>query len=146
MIQRLRLLPDHGVVLIEPGGPLSENDFVRLREMVDPWIHAHGFLQGVVIHADKFPGWENFSSLVEHFKFLVGHEPKVRRVAIAVNGLVPAILAKVADFFVQAELREFSYDRRDDAIAWASGADEKEKARIKSDHDAHARWNTIPGV
>jgi hypothetical protein len=85
---------------------------------VDPWIAQHGELQGMVIHAKGFPGWENLGGLVQHFHFLQGHHDKIKRVAVAMDGYLPSLMAKIGDQFVHAEIKAFHYDQIEEAIDW----------------------------
>lgn len=119
---RVDLQADKGVVIVEPKGALSGEDFDRLAAIVDPWLEEHQMLHGVVIHIRKFPGWENFGSLLRHIQFVRGHHKNVERVAIAGGGLAVEILPRVASHFVKAEVKSFDYESLDRAVAWAAGA------------------------
>lgn len=59
--------------------------------------------------------------LVRHLRFVRDHHRKVRRVALAVDGKLAELAQKLADHFVDAELKQFPYDQLDEAVAWASG-------------------------
>jgi len=115
-----RLLPESGVLVIEPTGPLRADDFDALALVVDPWIEAHGHLRGLVVHARAFPGWDSLGSVFRHLRFVRDHHRRIHRVALCVDGQVAVLAPKVAEHFVKAELRHFDYDQLDLAIAWAS--------------------------
>lgn len=116
-----RLLPEAGVLVVEPDRPLRGEDFDALAMTVDPWIEAHGELRGLVVHAREFPGWENLGSLVRHLRFVRDHHCSVRRVALSAGGQLATLAPGLAEHFVKAELRHFGYEELDRAIAWASG-------------------------
>jgi hypothetical protein len=118
----VELKANEGVVVVEPKGPLSATDFDRLAAKVDPWLDAHFMLHGVVVHAKKFPGWENLGGLLKHFQFVRGHQDRVERVAVAVDGTMAQVLPKIATHFVRAEVKAFGYDALDSAVAWAAGS------------------------
>jgi SpoIIAA-like len=120
-----RLLPEAGVLIVEPKGALKAEDFDAVALAVDPWIEAHGALRGLVVHAREFPGWENFGSFLRHLRFVRDHHRKVRRVALAADGKVAELIPKLADHFVNAELKQFAYDQFENAIAWASARGEE---------------------
>jgi hypothetical protein len=108
------------VLVIEPHGQLRAEDFDALDTAADSWIEsADGALEGVVVHARTLPGWENLGSLLRHVRFVRDHHRKIRRVALAVDGPVAQIAPALLDHFVQAELKQFSADDLDPAIAWA---------------------------
>jgi SpoIIAA-like len=116
-----RLVPERGVLVIEVKHALSAQDFDALALAVDPWIESHGGLQGVVIHARAFPGWENLGSLIRHVRFVRDHHTKIKRLALAVDGKLAGLAPRIAEHFVRAEIRVFPSDQLDGAVAWAAG-------------------------
>jgi hypothetical protein len=115
-----RMLPDRGVLVIEPHGRLRAEDFDSIEAAADAWIETgDGSLRGVVVHAREFPGWENLGSLLRHIRFVREHHRKIRRVALAVDGTVAQIAPALVDHFVQAELKQFGADDLEPAIVWA---------------------------
>ncbi len=114
-----RMLSDVGVLLVEPKGPLRAADFDGLALVVDPWIASHGDLNGLVLHAADFPGWENLGSFMRHIRFIQDHHRKIRKVALAADSKLANIVPRIAEHFVEAEIRHFGYDELDQAIAWA---------------------------
>lgn len=121
----VRLLPESGVIVVEVKQALRAQDFDALAFTADDWIEAHGNLQGLVIHAREFPGWENFASLVRHVRFVRDHHRRVRRVALAVDSTLASLAPRIAEHFVQAEVKSFAYDQLDTAITWAGGLNTK---------------------
>ena len=114
-------LRDDGVLIVYPHGPLRTRDFDKLAELVDPWINAKHELQGIVINVEKFPGWENLKGFISHIKFVGSHERKVRRVALAVDGLLPEFMAQFTKHFIKAEVKQFAFSNLEGAILWARG-------------------------
>ncbi|MFZ3214736.1 MAG: STAS/SEC14 domain-containing protein [Candidatus Acidiferrales bacterium] len=116
-----RLLPESGVIVVEVKQPLRAQDFEALALTADAWIEAHGELQGLVIHAREFPGWENLGSFFRHLRFVRDHQRKVRKIALAVDSKLASLMPTIAEHFVQAEIKSFAYSELDSAIAWATG-------------------------
>jgi hypothetical protein len=114
-----RLVPETGVLVVEVRQALRAQDFDALAATADQWIDAHGDLAGIVIHARSFPGWENLGGLIRHIRFLRDHHRRVRRVALASDSKLADVAPKLAEHFVQAEVRRFGYDELDAAIGWA---------------------------
>jgi hypothetical protein len=114
-----RLLADLGVLVVEPTQPLRAEDFDALAATVDPWIEVQGRLRGIVVHPRGFPGWENLGSFLRHMRFIRDHHRTVGRIAVAADGRLADFGPALADTFVEAELKRFTYDQLDDAIAWA---------------------------
>jgi hypothetical protein len=115
-----RMLPERGVLVVEPHGRLRAEDFDALDAAADGWIEsADGSLRGLVVHARQFPGWDNLGSLLRHVRFVRDHHRKIRRVALAVDGAAAQIVPALIDHFVQAELKQFGADDLEPAIVWA---------------------------
>jgi len=107
-----------GILTVQPQGTLEESDFERLRLLVDPYIREHGTLNGVLIFSPAFPGWEDFGAMLSHLYFIEDHQRKIRRVAAVGDSAMVSLLPKLADWFVDAEVRSFDYGERDVAEAW----------------------------
>ncbi len=75
------LLTETGILIVRPKGPLAASDFAALSVDADAYIEAHGALNGLMICAEEFPGWENLDGAVSHFKFVRDHHSKISKVA-----------------------------------------------------------------
>lgn len=114
----VKLLRKEGILVVSPVDRLQSTDFEQLRLLADPYIEEHGGLNGLLIEADSFPGWKDFSSMLSHFKFLKNYEKKIARVAAVTDNGFLAILPAVANYFAAAEVRHFDYHERDKALSW----------------------------
>jgi hypothetical protein len=124
-----RMMPERGVLLIEPHGRLRAEDFDALDAAAYAWIEsADRSLRGVVVHARQFPGWENLGSLLRHVRFVRDQHRKIRRVALAVDGAVAQIAPALVDHFVHAELKQFGADDLEPAIVWAGAKAPRERS------------------
>lgn len=115
-----RLIPECDVIVVEVFEPLRARDFETLSTTADAWIETHGGLHGIVVHARKFPGWENVTSFLSHVRFVRDHHRKVERVALAADSKLASLLPRLAEHFVDADVKSFAYDELDEAIAWAA--------------------------
>lgn len=123
-----RILPESGLIVVEVTEPLRGQDFDALAVTADTWLETHDAVQGIVIHAREFPGWENLGSLLRHVRFVRDHHRKVRRVALAADSKLADLAPRLAEHFVQAEVKGFGYDELDRAMAWAGSAGERPAA------------------
>lgn len=112
------LLRDDGILVVSLVDRLESIDFDQLRLLADPYIEKHGDLNGLLIDAESFPGWENFSSLLSHIHFARQYQERIERVAAVTDNNFIAILPKVSDYFASAEVRSFAYQDRDKALNW----------------------------
>ena len=106
------------ILIIEPAGPLESRDFERLVEEVDPYIAENGKLDGLMIYAKSFPGWDSFAAFLSHMKFVRNHHQKIKKIAAVTDSSFLSIMPQVANHFVQAEVRHFDYDDKDAALNW----------------------------
>lgn len=129
----LQTLPEHAgithritvgagaaIVVVEATGPLRVQDFDALAMTIDSWLEHHAELQGLVLHAHAFPGWENLRALIKHLRFVRDHHRAIAKVALAVDGTLAQLAPHVATHFVHAEVRHFDYDQLDNAVSWAA--------------------------
>jgi hypothetical protein len=130
-----RLIPESGVIVVEVKEALRAQDFDALAFTADAWIEAHGSLQGLVIHAREFPGWENLGSFLRHVRFVRDHHRKVKRIALAADAKLASLAPKIAEHFIQAEVKSFGYDELDTAIAWAGDLATRSAASSRSASD-----------
>jgi SpoIIAA-like len=115
------LIADSGVLIVRPKGPLSESDFAALSAEADAYIQNHGALKGLMIEAEKFPGWENLDGFISHFKFIRGHIKNIGKIAFVSDSDVLALLPRLASFFVSADVRHFKDGEKQAALAWIVG-------------------------
>jgi 6-phosphogluconolactonase len=118
---QFELMPDKGILMVTPTGPLERADFEKLAQAVDPFIEAQGKLNGLMICVESFPGWKDFGALLSHLKFVKDHHRHILRVAAVTDSGFLSILPLVAKHFVRAEVRHFDYQDKDKALAWLDG-------------------------
>jgi hypothetical protein len=120
-----KIIPDQGVLLVEPHGKLAAEDFDALATTADAWIDVSGgALEGIVVHAHEFPGWKNLGGMLRHLRFVRDHHRKVHRIALAVDGKLAEVAPSLAEHFVTAEIEHFDADDLNRAISWAGGHDQ----------------------
>jgi hypothetical protein len=112
------LIEEQGVVILEPKGELEAADFERLSTEVDPYIETTGGLNGIMVVAEHFPGWDDFAALTSHIRFVREHHRKIRRVALVTADRLVSALPRFASRFVDAEVRAFPVEGRDEALLW----------------------------
>jgi len=121
---KFELLKDAGLLIVEPRGALTAEDFRAISQTVDPYITDNGKLTGLLIDAPSFPGWESFSALVAHMKFVREHHQKIDRVAVVTDSKILAIAPMIAEHFAHPEFKVFDGKQRADALAWLQGSTE----------------------
>lgn len=109
------------LAILTPQGTLSEADFAAARRIIDPLIAQAGGLKGIIIHAERFPGWDSLSAMMSHLQFVHDHHRKLDKVAIATDSPIGSALQGLAQHFIAAQVRSFAYDELAQAKAWISG-------------------------
>ena len=112
------LLSDRGILILKPEGALRAEDFTALAAAVDPYIEQNGKLNGLMIDAPSFPGWDSFAALLSHLRFVRDHHRQVERIAVVTDSALLAAAPKIASHFVSAKLRTFDPTARAEALSW----------------------------
>ncbi len=112
-----------GIAILEPDGELSESDFISAAKIIDPYIENIGKLRGIIIHVQSFPGWDSFSSLIAHLKFVREHHKKVSRIAFATDSPIGSFAENVASHFVNAEIKNFEFGELETSKKWILDSD-----------------------
>jgi len=115
------LLAEQGILVVEPQGALSREDFASLAREVDPYLEDAGTLRGLLIQSERFPGWQDFGALVAHLRFVRDHHRRVRRIAAVTDSTFLSAAPRIAEHFVSAEVRHFPFEQREAALAWLLG-------------------------
>ncbi len=111
-------ITESGVLIVQPSGPLTKDDFDSLVRKADPWIEEHGLLQGLLIDAPGFSGWKNFAGLQSHLRFVRDHHRDIARVAMASDSAFLTALPVLARHFVKAEIQRFEAGDTEKAMRW----------------------------
>jgi hypothetical protein len=114
------LMKDEGVLILEPKGELEAADFERLGSDVDPFIEESGGLNGLLIVAEHFPGWDDFAALSSHIRFVREHHSKIKRVGFVTADRMLSAVPRFSSRFVDAEVKAFPMDQRDAALLWVA--------------------------
>tara|TARA_R110002126_G_scaffold137603_3_gene282047 strand:+ start:513 stop:878 length:366 start_codon:yes stop_codon:yes gene_type:complete len=114
----ITLDPENAIVMLEPHGTLSEEDFRRVRAAVDPFIELHQGLRGMIIHVHSFPGWDSFSAMISHLTFVHNHHKKVKRIAVASDSNLGNVAEALGSHLIAAEIKSFKFDQLSKAQGW----------------------------
>lgn len=115
------LNPATGVLTLRPESALQKSDFAELGKAVDPQIAEHGDLNGLIIEAPHFPGWDSFGALVTHLRFVRDHHKHVRKIAVVTDSPLGDVAEHLTSHFVAAEIKHFPAGDIDEAKAWIGG-------------------------
>lgn len=116
------ILKLEGILILKPNAPLSKEDFSGLSAAVDSYLFDHARLQGVLIHAKAFPGWENFGGFTAHMHFVSEHHKKVRRVAVVTDSQLAGLAESLGRHFTSAEIKHFPFPDDAKALDWLEAA------------------------
>jgi len=111
-----------GVLHVYPRDAFDADDFAELSQVVDPYILEHGGLNGLIIEADAFPGWDSFAAMAAHFRFVRDHQKAIRKVAVVTDSPLAGALERLAAHFVSAKVQHFAMKDRQAAQTWVTSA------------------------
>lgn len=106
------------IAILKPNGPLHESDFTSAKDIIDPFIEDTGKLKGIIIYVKSFPGWDSFSALISHLKFVNGHHKKVAKVAFVTDSIVGEFAEHIGQHFVAAKIKSFPFENFEEAKDW----------------------------
>lgn len=112
------------ILIVQPKSALDKADFSTLSAAVDPDIEKHGDLNGLIIEADSFPGWDSFAALVTHLRFVRDHHRHVQRVAVVTDSPLGDLAERLTSHFVSAEIKHFPAGAVESAQRWILGGGE----------------------
>lgn len=118
-----QIIENDDIVIIEPKGPLSEEDFHDLTKDVDAHLARTETLQGILVHAAEFPKWETIGTMIPHVRFVRDHHRSIGKVALAGDGVLSSVIPKLVKHFVGAEVRGFAFAEREKAMAWLKNSE-----------------------
>ena len=107
-----------GVLTVQPEGKLEAHDFMDLSQTVDPYIEKEGGLVGLIIVTEKFPGWKDFSGMIEHMKFVHSHHREIARVALVTDSKIADVAESLGKHFIKASIKHFSFTELQSAKDW----------------------------
>ena len=110
-----------GLIMIEPHGPLEQQNFQQLTSIVDAHLEENVALHGIMISTRDFPGWDSFAAFVDHIRFVRDHHKLIARIALVTDSPVGQIAPVLVRHFIQAEVRHFAYDDGEKAMNWLTG-------------------------
>ena len=111
-------LETQNVLVLQPHGELEAADFKRISDKIDPQLAKKGALKGVMIVAQHFPGWDDFSAFGAHMRFVKDHQAHIKRLAIVTDDRLLSALPQIASHFLVPDMRRFDMTQRDEALAW----------------------------
>ena len=110
--------PTSNVAILKPSGHLTEADFERVAEILDPQIENFGRLEGLIIMTRAFPFWETFGALLRHVRFVRNHHRSIEKVAIVTDSFFGDLAEHIASHVVSARVHHFGFDELAAAEAW----------------------------
>jgi hypothetical protein len=111
----------HAILHVRPKAALAKEDFEALAKTVDPFIERTGGLNGLIVEAAKFPGWDSLGAMVAHFRFVRDHHKRIKRVCVVTDSALGNLAERLASHFVSAEIRHFAANDIEAARRWIIG-------------------------
>jgi hypothetical protein len=114
---RIEWLRDDEVFAIHPEGAIGDEDFEQIGNVIDPVIARKGRLEGLMVDARGFAGWDDTRALLAHMRFVHEHQPKVARIAVVGDQWWLRAAPTMEPFF-GTPIRVFDASEESAAQAW----------------------------
>lgn len=108
----------NSILYLQPKSAFESADFEELAKIVDPFIEETGALNGIIIDAPAFPGWQSLGTMAAHFRFVRDHHKHIKRVALVTSSALGDVAEHLASHFVAAEIKHFPEGQIDAATHW----------------------------
>jgi hypothetical protein len=108
----------HGVLLLDVVNSFTEEDFLKISELIDPYFLEHQELRGVIINSKKFPYWSNARNRAEYLNFAKNNHFKFQKAALNMGGFFTKIIARIAIGRIHPEVKIFKYNQIEKAQDW----------------------------
>jgi hypothetical protein len=112
------LLRTRNILIVTPDGPLQKADFENFAGQIDPVLASKGKLTGLLVYADRFPGWKDFRAFAAHLKFVANHHRQIDRIAAVTSSNCLKTMARIAGYIVKPEVKYFDLEQETQALAW----------------------------
>jgi SpoIIAA-like len=109
---------ENSILYLRPKSALARDDFVQLAKAVDPYIEKTGGLDGLIIEATTFPGWESLGAMAAHLRFVRDHHKRIKKIGLVTDSALGNVAEHLASHFVSAEIRHFSAGELEAAKQW----------------------------
>jgi len=106
------------ILTLEPLNALSKEDFLKAKEIIDPFIKDNGKLNGIIIYTKDFPGWDSSGAFIAHMEFIKEHHQYVKKIAFVTDSALLEAGDKIGSYFVDTEVRNFHFDQLEKAKEW----------------------------
>ncbi|WP_444894129.1 STAS/SEC14 domain-containing protein [Microbulbifer sp. TRSA001] len=106
------------ILEVRPVGKLTVEDFQLLAAQIDPIISKRGRIEGLLVNAGDFAGWESFVAMISHFRFNREHQQHIRRIAVVTDNPILRFMPTLACHFISAEVRPFPEVELTQALEW----------------------------
>lgn len=107
-----------GVMYFKPLGEITSEDFEYLGMLMDPYIKREKDLKGLIIDTSSFRGYEDFEAFITHFKFVMGHQKHIKKLAILTDSDLVTLAEKIGSIFINAEVKRFEVADKEKAFEW----------------------------
>ncbi len=109
------------IAILKPLGALTQGDFTKAKQIIDPFIKKNGKLNGIIIYTKDFPGWNSSKAFSAHIEFIKEHHEHVKKIAFVTDSILVETGDKIGSYFIDTEVKNFNFNELDIAKEWISG-------------------------
>jgi len=90
----------------------------NVENVVEKILSEVEYINGVLIDAIEFTGWESLAAFAEHINFVQEKHQYIKRVAIVVEDQWQRLIATLTTMIDKTEVKTFDLDQKDQASEW----------------------------
>ena len=110
--------PSRSIVILEPGNPLTAEDFNGAISIIDNHLALRGKLRGIIVRAKEFSCWQTFQSALRDIRLFEDHHLWIKNIALVTDASLTGLTEPLAAHFINASVRQFQFDETEHALGW----------------------------
>lgn len=115
---RINFDESNAILLLEPGMPLTSEDFDSTLRIIDNHLALRGKLTGIIVKTGDFSCWQTFEGFIRDLRLFKNHHQKIKHVALVTDAIVNELARSFAEHFSNAKVRQFRFDEEEHARNW----------------------------
>ena len=112
------------IVILEPDGNLTDDNFMLACNIVDTHIELKNSIIGIIVITKEFTNWDSFADLLQHLVFVRDYHRKIKHIALVSDTTVVGFADRMIRHFSQAEVCSFPYNNFEHARKWMLNRDD----------------------
>lgn len=107
-----------GILRLRPHGPISDADVAGLRRTLTEALAGAAGLKGLLVDAERFPGWQDFAAFAGHMGVIRDFHGRIAKLALVSDAAFATGAELIGRHVLGVDARHFAQADHDAALAW----------------------------